>query len=156
MDVRRMPVGRPTDVRRTSDRRPTDVPTDVRRMSRRTFDGCPTDVRRTSIERPPDVRRTSDSLGQMSAGRPTDHRHLRTIVQGHGGGFAEDGAPGVVDTERRRSAPAAGALNRSQPPHDRAAIARESFRENSSNSHFANFSDAPDARGHRELPVVKI
>ena len=23
-------------------------------------------------------------------------------------------------------------------------------------SYFANFSDAPDARGHRELPVVKI
>ena len=34
---------------------------------------------------------------------------------------------------------------------------RESFRENSSNkSYFANFSDAQDARGHRELPVVKI
>ena len=34
---------------------------------------------------------------------------------------------------------------------------RESFRENSSNkSYFANFSDAADARGFRELPVVKI
>ena len=34
---------------------------------------------------------------------------------------------------------------------------RESFCENLLKQiHFANFSDAPDARGHRELPVVKI
>ena len=34
---------------------------------------------------------------------------------------------------------------------------RESFRENSSKkSYFTNFSDAPDARGRRELPLVKI
>ena len=34
---------------------------------------------------------------------------------------------------------------------------RESFRENLSKViNFAIFSDAPDARGHRELPVVKI
>ena len=34
---------------------------------------------------------------------------------------------------------------------------RESFGENlSKKNYFANFSDAPDARGHRELPVVKI
>ena len=68
-DVRRMsvgrPVGRPSDMRWTSDGRLADV--------RRTSDGRPTDVRRTSHRRPKDVRRTS--VGRTSW--QSEYMHLK-------------------------------------------------------------------------------